>query len=203
MKERLRGTSAQAAWACDSSRSKQDGEAEHLTEQYKRCGPIVYRRAFSLLRNANDAQDVMQDTFLAYMQNRPALVGQTSALLYQIATYQAVNRLRRRSRVAFLPLSVQEDVRQERLLDLATAQVGEQDRVEASRDLAVLTRTKSPQELTAMILYFVEGYTMGEVARMLGISRKKLSVRLRALTRRARARGVGQRQEPWLAACEQ
>jgi RNA polymerase sigma-70 factor (ECF subfamily) len=158
---------------------------EHLTEQYKRCGPTVYRRALSLLRNTHDALDVMQDTFLAYMQSRPTLREQASAWLNQIATYKAVDRLRRRSRMAFLPFDVHEDGNHQLQLEMATAHEGEQGRVEALRDLSVLTHTKSPRVLTAAVLYFVEGYTMEEVAQALKLSRKKISQMLREFTHRA------------------
>ncbi|MFP2911103.1 RNA polymerase sigma factor, partial [Pyxidicoccus sp. 3LFB2] len=73
---------------------------EDLAALYRRFGPAVHRRALSLTRDAEEALDVTQDTFLAYMNVRRTARDEASpfTVLYQIATYRAVDRVRRRAR---------------------------------------------------------------------------------------------------------
>lgn len=147
-----------------------------------------------MLRNEDEAFDVTQDTFLAYMRGGSSLRGEASpfTILYQIATFKAVDRMRRNSRWSGMlgPLEVQEDTEPTRPGTWASAHEGGMDRVEALRDLALLTEGESPQTLTAAVLYFVEGHTMQEVGQVLGLDRKTVSELLHAFAERARKRST-------------
>ncbi len=113
----------------------------------------VYRRAFAMLRDEQEAQDVTQDTFLAYMRGESSLRGEASpfTVLYQIATYKAVDRLRRNSRWSGTLGSLDVPrMRRRRARPLGQlADEGGLGRVEAARDLTLLTegekrRRRSP-----------------------------------------------------------
>jgi RNA polymerase sigma-70 factor (ECF subfamily) len=67
---------------------------------------------------------------------------------------------------------------------------GDMNRVEAMRDLALLTDGESPETLTAAILYFVEGHTLDEVGRVLDLPRQTVSKMLRQFAARARKRSA-------------
>jgi RNA polymerase sigma-70 factor (ECF subfamily) len=167
-------------------------EADQLDALYRRFGPAIHRRARAMLRNEDEASDVTQDTFLAYMRGGASLRSEASpfTVLYQIATFKAVDRLRRNSRWSGVlgPLEVQEDTDPVRPGAWATTHEGGMGRVEALRDLSLLTDGEPPQILTAAILYFVEGHTMEEVGQALGLSRKEVSALLRQFAERARQR---------------
>lgn len=176
--------------------------AEDLTELYRRYGPAIHRRALSLTRDAEEALDVTQDTFLAFMreQARPREASPFT-VLYQITTFKAVDRLRRRARWSGrsprLELTEEDIEAEARQVEVTSAHEGGLARVEAAQDLALLTRGEDPQTLTAAFLYFVEGHTAEEVAQVLSLSRKtvgKLLVRFaeRARKRSARLEGGGQ-----------
>jgi RNA polymerase sigma factor (sigma-70 family) len=147
-----------------------------------------------MLRDDEEAFDVTQDTFLAYMRTKESLRGEASdfTVLYQMATHKAVDRLRRNSRWSGVlgPLEVQEDGDCSHPEPWASSHEGGMNRVEALRDLALLTDGESPQALTAAVLYFVEGYTMQEVAEVLGLDRRTVSELLHAFAERARKRST-------------
>jgi RNA polymerase sigma-70 factor (ECF subfamily) len=147
-----------------------------------------------MLRDDQEALDVTQDTFLAYMHGEPSLRGKASpfTVLYQIATYKAVDRLRRNARWSGLigSLDVPEDDGPARPAEWANAHEGGMARVEAMRDLALLTAGEKPEALAAAILYFVEGYTMEEIGEVLDLDRKEVSRLLRELAERARKRSA-------------
>lgn len=167
---------------------------EQLDALYRRFGPAINRRARSMLRDEQEAFDVTQDTFLAYMRSDASLRGKASpfTVLYQIATYKAVDRLRRNSRWSGVmgSLEVPDDDAPARPAEWASAHEGGMARVEALRDLALLTEGEKPQALTAAILYFVEGYTLQEIGEVLDLDRKEVSRLLRELAERARKRSA-------------
>ncbi|HYH96342.1 sigma-70 family RNA polymerase sigma factor [Hyalangium sp.] len=158
-----------------------------------RYGYPIRNRVCALLKDAHEAEDVIQDTFIAFMRSEALLQGTAAPLpmLYQIATNKAVDRLRRRSRWSGVlgPLEVEDaealgDGRQ-----LAPSHAGGLARIEALQDLAILTRGEEPETLTAAVLYFVEGWTLEEIAQALGTSRNAVSKLLREFAARARGRG--------------
>src|SRR5690606_24080852 len=66
---------------------------------YRRYGPLVLRRCRQLLRDAEEAEDALQEVFMQILR-RPDLTGAEfpSSLLYKIATHTCLNRLRTRAR---------------------------------------------------------------------------------------------------------
>jgi RNA polymerase sigma-70 factor (ECF subfamily) len=163
-----------------------------LTLLYQRLAPRVFRRALGLLRDTEDARDVTQDTFLAYLQSQTRLRGEASpgTVLYEIATHKALDCLRRRARRRLreeAPRAV-EDEATGVPEDPASPDGGGIGRMEALHDLKLLTRGESPQVLQGAHLYFVEGYTFEEVGRELRCSRRAISRRLTQLSVRARRR---------------
>ena len=147
-----------------------------------------------MLRNEDEALDVTQDTFLAYMRGKSTLRGEASAftVLYQIATFKAVDRLRRNSRWSGVlgPLEIKEDTEPARPGAWASTHEGGLARVEALRDLVLLTDGESQEALTAAILYFVEGHTMEEVGETLDLNRREVSDLLHRFAERARQRSA-------------
>jgi RNA polymerase sigma-70 factor (ECF subfamily) len=168
-------------------------QSQQLADLYRRYGPAIHRRALALVKEAEEAVDITQDTFLAYMRGEASLRGEASAftVLYQIATHKAVDRLRRKARwTGSLALREEDEEEAEQRLEAATAHEGDVHRVEAAQDLALLTQGEEPQVLTAAFLYHVEGYSTEEVAQTLDLSRKTVSKLLVRFTERARKRSA-------------
>lgn len=161
------------------------GAQDHLTELYRRFGPTLYRRALSLLNNHEEALDVTQDAFVALVErfDRVGSDSEAFALLYQMATYQAIDRVRRSGRWS-------ERVARLEAGGTEGGQGPELARFEAARDLSVLTRGESPRALKAAKLHFAEGHSVTEVGTVLALSRKTVGQLLERFMVRARKRSA-------------
>lgn len=162
-----------------------------FNELYRRYAPAVFRRALSLLGGDEaSAKDVTQDVFLGYFRGQDRMSGQAQpfTVLYQMATYQAIDRLRRQARwhgrVPALTHREDDDAPGPPI----PASDGGAGRVEATHDLALLTKGEDEQTLTCAVLYFVEGNTTQEIAETLDISRKTVGRALAAFAERANKR---------------
>lgn len=168
------------------------GEVPDLAALYTRYSAAIHRRARFLLKDSEEALDVTQETFIAFMHD--AVGGYTAAspftVLYQIATYKAVDRLRSRSRWSGT-LSLLDRLDTGNFADVqesVASSEGGLARVEALQDLAILTHGEKPQALTAAVLYFAEDHTMEEIAMVLRCSRRTIAKLLRQFAARARKR---------------
>jgi DNA-directed RNA polymerase specialized sigma24 family protein len=170
-------------------------EEEVFRKLYERCGRRLYERACSLLRDSDEAQDALQDTFLDCMRGKVYMRGEAApfTVLYQIVTFKAVDRLRRRSRWSGVlgSLVVDEEEGAAGSSQWVPSTDGGLIRVEALQDLAILTEGEDPQILTAAVLHFVEGHSFDEVCHKLGLKdRKVASKMLSDFAERARERSA-------------
>lgn len=137
---------------------------DEIAELYKRHAPALHRRCASIVGNAEEARDLVQETFARYLSSRSTFDRASPfTVLYRIATNAAIDRLRRRKTAG------------EDELD-AEAHVGnlgrEPGRVDNLHDLALLTRGLTEEELTVAVLHHLDGYTQEGIASSLDISRK-------------------------------
>ena len=145
-----------------------------LEEWYRRYGPLVLRRCFQLLRDADEASDALQEVFMQILR-RPELLDAefASSLLYKIATNTCLNRLRGRTRRAE---SRDEDL----LLNIASGE----DLEGSSAAGRMLDRLfgRHPESTRVMaVLHYVDGLSLEEVARETSFSVSGVRKRLRAL----------------------
>jgi len=151
-------------------------DVEHLCQRY---GPMVLRRCRQLLRDEDEAMDVCQDVFVRLLQNRDRLEARfPSSLLYRIATNLCLNRLRDRSQRA---VTGHDDLLQR------IAAAGDPEARFGTR--AVLDRlfARHPASSRTMaVLHYVDGLTLEEVAREVGLSVSGVRKRLRGLRRTLR-----------------
>ena len=143
---------------------------------------MVLRRCRHLLRNDAQAQDAMQDVFVALLRHQDRLQDEApSALLLRVATNTCLNRLRTKRRHP-------EDADDERLLQIAASGPSEGDGRTLARDLlAKLFRADDPlaaSTQTIAVMHLHDGMTLEEVAREVGLSVSGVRKRLRS----ARAR---------------
>jgi RNA polymerase sigma factor (sigma-70 family) len=172
----------------------QDCTSEYISELYRRYGPVVYRRAYSLLRDGNEAMDVVQDSFLYFMRSETLAVDVASpfSMLYQIVTHRSIDLLRNRSKWAGILSSLDApdlESSEQHAVEPASYEKGPA-RFEALHDLALLTHGESTQTVSAAVLYFVEGFSMSEIARELELTRKDVSLLLKGFVKRAHSRSV-------------
>jgi RNA polymerase sigma-70 factor (ECF subfamily) len=136
---------------------------------------LVYRAAYSITGNVEDAEDVAQTLFLRLFE-RDFLAGverNPKGFLYRSAVNAALDLARRRKPPGVLNVSLDEN---------ATTHAAGVSPGRESDDLRewlrhALTKLR-PQEAEVFLLRHIEGYTNAEIARMLGKSKSAVAVTL-------------------------
>lgn len=164
-----------------------DDSALWVAALYRRFGPVVHARAWSLLNDKEEAWEVTQETFVVFVEKFERLKNESEAfaLLYRIASNQAITRLRERARRSKrLAQGLAADARQ------GGTSEHEVRRVESALELALLTRGESPQSITVALLHFVDDCTVTEVGDALDLSRRTVRRLLDRFVARARKRST-------------
>ena len=152
-----------AAFAFEPRKEAGAGEganetAARLMDQY---GDSILRFAYSYLRNMSDAEEILQDTMLAYLVNQPAFANEAhaKAWLFRVAGNLSKNRIRYNS-------YRNHDELMEELVS------------EEKEDLRFVWEAVSqlPENYREVIhLFYQEGFTTAEIAAVLG--RREVTVR--------------------------
>lgn len=175
-----------------ASRPSGPPQWDELASLYKSLEPCLRWRAQSLLHDVEDAKEVVQETFTAFMRAHPSLRGEAShsTVLHGILIRQAVNRMRKRSRGAVRTNSRdrEDEAGTSSPRDADIAHDGDLGRVEALGELAVLTRDESAQTLSVAYRYLLEECTFEEIGQELGLSRRVVSQALQQFVERMRRR---------------
>ena len=143
---------------------------EQLVQRY---GGTVYRLAYAQTRSRHDADDIFQEVFLRVAQHRPVFDSDAHAKAWLLRV--TLNCLKSHWRAAWRRHDVPLDERipfpapEERALD------------DALRQLA-------PKYRAAVHLYYYEGYSAEEIARMTG--KKPSTIRTRLTRARAQLREI-------------
>jgi len=142
-------------------------DVEALFERY---GPMVLRRCRRLLRDEDEARDLMQDVFVQVLRRRHSLKERyPSSLLFRIATNLCLNRIRDRRHE---PCAEGEE-----MID----RIAFHDDRSASLTLARLFGRHQESTRTMAVLHYVDGMTLEQVARECRMSVSGVRKRLRAL----------------------
>ena len=152
-----------------------------LVEKYKR---LVYRVAVQITKNHEDANDVMQDTFLKVYESIHSFRKEAAfeTWLYRIVVNHATNLVKRRERRRESPLSgtnemeIHPDLR--RATDLANNPHLHLERKERQRWVTQAVNSLPLKQRTVVILHEFEGLTHPEIASILNCSEGTVRSRL-------------------------
>lgn len=139
---------------------------ERVIENYSN---MLYRICFVILKNEQDTQDVLQETFLTYMTKRPHFHSEEhkKAWLIRVSQNKCKEFLRFHKKHAAIPLEeVEESIGISNGLDI-------EDREKLNLIWNLNLKLKS-----VVILYYVEGYSVKETAVILNISEVAVKKRL-------------------------
>lgn len=151
--------------------------ADNMTfsKLYEVYAPMVYRRAMALLKDESEAEDMVQNVFLRVYERWDSLdVSQPSSLLWNTATRLCLNRIRDKKRRG-LDMDTSE-----LLLSIACAD-DEQDSFAARNILSKIFSKEQESTRTIAVLHYVDGMTLEETAREVGLSVSGVRKRLRGL----------------------
>ena len=122
----------------------------------------VYRLALSYLRNAQDAEDICHNVFLALVEKDVALFpGHEKAWLLKCAANACKDQLK----------SFWKQRREELNENMVFCE-------EKDRELWAVVGTLPPKYRAVVHLYYYEGYAQDEIADILGISRTAVQTRM-------------------------
>ena len=146
------------------------GDREAFRVLVERHSRSVFRLAFRMTRNEEDAEDVVQETFLKAYRNLHGFAGQSefSTWLHSIASRCALDLLRRRA-----PREKQSRPLETEAADAAVSRNATPERAafgsEVGREVARSLERLSVMERTAFVLRHFEGRTIAEIGRTLGV----------------------------------
>jgi RNA polymerase sigma-70 factor (ECF subfamily) len=133
---------------------------------------LVYRTAFSVTGSAEDAEDVLQAIFLSLVRREfpPDLKKNPKAYLYRAAFNRAVDIVRSRRRDVLTNQA-------ERFASIAAPQ-DSMAAEDAERRLYEAIANLHPASAQILILRYVHGHSVAEIASLLGTTRSTVAVSL-------------------------
>jgi RNA polymerase sigma-70 factor (ECF subfamily) len=145
---------------------------------YVRYGPMVHRRCRALLKNEDWAADAVQEVFVALLRSQGRLQDKgLSSLLYTMATNQCLNQIRAEKSRPHLGGE---------LLDEIATLDDSGDRSTAQDTLEHFFRPHPVSSRAMAVLYWVDGLTLEETARTVGLSVSGVRKRLTRLKEQGR-----------------
>ncbi|HTZ98881.1 MAG TPA: RNA polymerase sigma factor [Candidatus Aquilonibacter sp.] len=208
---------APAEHVMDGKSNEQQNAAKALRGDRQSLGALLVRyrpglcaRAFRILRNREDAEDVVQDAMLRAIEKLSTFEGrsQFSTWLTRIVINEALMRLRKRRR---LPPTASLDIGEEgEVLDLLPGRDPSPEAVargrEMERHVARAISHLPPRSRRAFHLCAVEEWTVGEVAEELGVNwctaksqyhraRKRIALRMGHFSAPARSSAASSRRQ--------
>ena len=160
-----------------------------LVEKYKR---LVYRIAIQITRNHEDADDVMQDTFLKVYESIHSFRKEATfeTWLYRIVVNHAMNVVKRRKRRRETSLSATSEVEirpdLRRTADLANNPQLNAEKEELQKWVTQAVDSLPVKHRTVVILHEFEGLTHLEIASILNCSEGTVRSRLHYARKRLR-----------------
>lgn len=127
-------------------------------------GNMLFRLCLMILGNASDAEDVIQETMIKYLQKAPKFdsTEHEKAWLIKVSTNQCKDILRFRSK--------------HQMADIE--QVKEFAKDESDREIIDALMTLPEKYKIVLILHYVEGYSTKEIASMIGKTSSAVKMRL-------------------------
>jgi RNA polymerase sigma-70 factor (ECF subfamily) len=147
---------------------------EHLIAEY---GDRLYGAALRITGSAADAEDVLQETFLAAYEHRATFRGESSPTtwLYRIAVNAALQRVRQRRPTSYLEDTGYEEPR---VTDWSSDLTRRVETSELREQLERGISRLAEDVRVVVVLRDVEGLSAGETAQVLGISEAAIKSRL-------------------------
>ncbi len=172
-------------FSLDLLRRGDKAEFARLVEAYS---GLIYRLALKMVADPQDAEDVLQETFLKAYRALPQFDGRSSlsTWLYRIATNEALMLLRRRKGPADAGLiSLDEEPSEEepsqggvQIVDWCCLPENELMSAEARRYMEQAIAALSPALRSVFLLRDVEGLSTQETAEVLNVSEIVVKTRL-------------------------
>ncbi len=141
-------------------------ERHDVEELYRKYGSLVLRRALQILKNEDEARDVMQEVFIKVIGHYDSFRhdASPSTWLYRITTNLCLNKIRDRKPTA----------------EASELNIGSAPNADPGAALEVARLlSRLPKELSDVAVYhYLDGMSPDEIAKVMGLSRRAISHRL-------------------------
>ncbi len=160
------------------------GDRSAFTELVNRYAPKIYRTARHITKNDQDAEDVLQETFLKAYSRLDQFKGDAKfyTWLTRIGVNQALMKLRQRKDGKFLPLDQQVDTGEGSIpREIASRDADPEEQYgqeELRRQLTTGIDSLPQSYRTVLVLRDIDGLSTEETAESLGLSVSAVKSRL-------------------------
>jgi len=153
-------------------RRLQDGDSGALDDLFQRHREAAYRIAYRLLGNAEDALDVVQESFIHVLRGIGSFRGQSSfkTWLYRIVTHAALDWRRCRAVRSSASLDAESSPEPAATGERRRSPTAEAVAADLKEAIDKALMNVSEKNRVALVLYALEGMSYQEVAEALGIS---------------------------------
>ena len=156
-----------------------DGDQVGYAELYDRFAASLYRLCYSLLMNEQDAEDILQESFLYAFKNLHRFDSGKASLktwLYTIAVSRCRNTYRRKR---FLTVDITQWLGLELKAPLSEAPEAAVIRRDASESISKALLDLSPRLREAIVLRYGQSMTYREISEVMGCPQKTAESRVR------------------------
>jgi RNA polymerase sigma-70 factor (ECF subfamily) len=146
---------------------------------HRKYAGVLYDKCVRLLADRQEAEDAVQETFMSAYQSLDQFRYGQSHLpwLFRIATNVCLKFIRTRTRKGALPSNGLDDQK-------ASGPEGT-SRLHFRRMLEDLSGSLDMRDGEILVLHFIDGMKQGEIAEVLGISRRSVVKRLKRIREKA------------------
>ena len=156
-----------------------DGDQNGYAELYDRFAASLYRLCYSLLMNEQDAEDILQESFLYAFKNLHRFDSRKASLktwLYTIAVSRCRNTYRRKR---FITVDITQWLGLELKAPPSEAPEAAVIRRDASESISEALLDLSPRLREAIVLRYGQGMTYREISEVMGCPQKTAESRVR------------------------
>ena len=154
------------------------GDETAYHEMVETCAPYLYRLAFSLVGNAADADDVLQETFSGAFQSLRRFEGRSSVKTWLAAILVRQAAKFRRSRGRHRMISLNKISEESKALHTARRAVPSKTESDTRLDVLAVVQTLIPIHRQVIVLRELQGMSYDEIAGILGVPRGTVESRL-------------------------
>jgi len=147
------------------------GSREALAILFRRYGRLIRRIALRVLRDTSEADDLVQDVFLLIHRLCETFDGSKGSANFWILhmTFRRAISRRRYLNCRHFYAQVELDDQSVQIADTGSGHFGDPvDQILAELDLQKMFATLSEDQQKTLRLHFIEGYTLDEIAKLLG-----------------------------------
>lgn len=136
-------------------------------EVIEKYSPVVYRMAYSMVKNPQDAEDIHQEVFLKFLKKKPEFESEEHAKAWFLRV--TINLAKNLWKTAW----------RQRVVSLGEVDREEEAALEQEEDKLIETVKKLPQKYRTVVhLFYYEEYSLEEIARILGAKPSTVRTRL-------------------------